>query len=856
MMLGEILRRLWYRLNRTRFERELQEEMAAHREAMGGDVRDFGNMLRLREEARDAWGWGAVDRLFEDVRDASRVLRRAPLFSATAVLILSLAIGLNLTFVHMLNVTTLRAPAVKDPSTLVRFTRRSPHFFTSGFPFPAVEVIGQHNAVLSAVLSRHRSDVTWDGDPSAPVSASFVSANWFAETGYDAALGRTFTSGLDTRPDAPLVALISAQFHRLRLGSDPAIVGRQLRLNERLVTVLGVMPPDFPDFDLDDPKIWLLIDQIDQLNPGTTIRADWATPAIELYGRVRPGLSLEAVTEGLHPAVLALSQTQPRRFKAEERFIAASAAEDFKSREERRQIKTTAALIGSLTLLVLLVASANLANFTLSRAIGRLHEFGIRTALGATRVRLFRQMFVECGMLALGGTAGAVAFSTLAARTIAARTELPPYLDFTPDTTLVVSALVIAAVAMLPFAVVPAWMVSRRDLTVAMKDGGQQASATLARARFRLALVGAQVLGCCALLVVAGAIVESLRGFLRTDPGFRVERAVVLDPSLVRHGISGDRARAYWAHVNETLASQPHIAAVALAYPAPLGNAITTSGYPTPAGLTTTVMQVGPRFFEALEVPLLAGRTFVDTDNESAVIVSRRLATRLYGSEDAVGKGFPQRTSERTIVGIVADAAIFARRGDFSGEEYVPLEPAQYAEAVLVARSRGDAESLLDPLRQGARAADARVLPKTVLLQSAYEARFRGPRLTRLFSGLIAMLVLSLACLGIAGVVAYAVRVRTREIGIRRALGADGVRVCVLLLRQLMVPVLSGLIAGTALGGFASRLLAGEPFFLTAADARGSAAALLLFVLAAFAAALGPASRALSIDPVRALRHQ
>jgi ABC-type antimicrobial peptide transport system permease subunit len=221
-----------------------------------------------------------------------------------------------------------------------------------------------------------------------------------------------------------------------------------------------------------------------------------------------------------------------------------------------------------------------------------------------------------------------------------------------------------------------------------------------------------------------------------------------------------------------------------------------------------------------------------------------------------IGKGFPHPDADRTIVGVVGDAALFARRGKFAGEEYVPLQPRHYAEAVLVAKGRVDAKSLLEPLRAAAGFADVRVLPKTVLLAPAYNARFRGPRLARLISLLVAVLVLALACLGIAGVVAYAVKVRTREIGIRRALGADASRVCVLLVRQLAVPVSAGLILGIALGESASRMLAREPFYLAAHDVRGSLAAMLVFVLAALIAALAPASRALSIDPVRALRHE
>jgi predicted permease len=561
-----------------------------------------------------------------------------------------------------------------------------------------------------------------------------------------------------------------------------------------------VAPRDFPDFDLDNPQLWLLIDQVDRLNPGTTIKDDWTSLATEVYGRLRPGISPEAATEGLRPAVLALSQLQPKRFKLDERFVAAPARDGFSSSVERRQIRMTAALIAALTLLVLLVASANLANFILSRAIGRLHEFSIRTALGATRFRIFRQMLVQCSALAIAGAAGAIALSWAAARMIAARIELPPYLDFAPDASLVVSAFVIATFAMLAFGLAPAWIVSRRDLMAAIKDGGQQASSGLARGRFRLALVGAQVLGCCAVLVVAGAVFHGLRHLLQTDPGFRVDRVVALDPSLARHGLSGENARAYWTTVKDTLAPNSQIAAMELSYPVPLGGGITTTEYTAPDGLTTMGISVGPRFFDVLEIPILAGRHFTDADNQSAVIVSRSVALRVYGSTDVIGKGFPHPRSDRTIVGVVGDAALVARRGNLTGEEYVPMQAAQYADAVLIARSRGSAELLLDPLRQAARLSDPRVLPKTVLLASAYEARFRTPRLARLISGLVASLVLALACLGIAGVIAYSVKVRTKEIGIRRALGADATQVCALLLRQLTWPIAAGLLAGTVVG--------------------------------------------------------
>lgn len=853
MTVGEIWRRLWHRVNRGRFERDLQEEMAAHR-AMMADGRGFGNPLRLREEARDAWGWGALDRAGQDLRDAVRMLLRAPLFSLTASLILTLGIGLNLAFFHLLHVTMLRAPDVAEPDSLVRFTRQTPHFYSSGFPLPAAETISQHNEVLSAVLTRHLSDVVWDQDPSRNVKTSFVSANWFTELGYEARLGRVFVESIDTKPDAPLTVVLSHDFHERRLHSDPGIVGRRLRLNEQVVTVIGVAPPDFPDFDLYRTELWLLMDQIDQLNPGMAIKQDWTSSETELYGRLARGVPLEAVTDGLAPAVQALARLQPKRFKPEERFIPATASNRFQESGELRQIMMTAGLIAALTLLVLAVASANLANFVLSRAIGRLREFSIRTAIGATRARIMRLMLVECALLAAAGAAGGTLLALAVARVFAQLTELPPHLDFTVDRSLILAATIVAAIAMLAVGFVPAWMVSRRDLAQATRDGGEQATSGLSRARVRLALVGAQVLGCCALLVVAGGVFQGLRQLLHTDPGFRVERAVVLDAALTRHGLPGPRARAYWSDVIQRLARQPHVARLALAYPAPLGGAITTTEYPSLAGVRLTVTEVSPGFFDVLGIPLVAGRDFAAHDGESSVIISRRVALRVYGTVDVIGKAYPTHRSDRTIIGVAGDADLSGRRNP-GGEEYVPLEEAQYAQAVLVARSRSDPEALLNPLRVAAREADGRVLPKTVLLTPAYEKRFRGPWLASLISGLVAALVLGLACLGIAGVVAYAVKVRTKEIGIRRALGADLTCLCALLLRQLALPVGLGLVAGTALGFAASRLLAQDPFYLTVIDPAGPGLAVLLFVVAAFIAALAPASRASAIDPIIALRH-
>jgi len=854
----EFLRRIWYFLNRSRIERELEAEMAAHREMMG-DPRRFGNVLKLREESRDAWGLGWLDRALQDLRHAARVLRRAPGFAITSVSILSVGIGLNLTFFQILNATLLQPLPVKDPATLVRFQRRGPTFSSSGMPYPATQFIRQHNDVLAAVLTAARSDVVWEQDVARKIPVSYVSANWFDELGYKASLGRFFTESLDDKADAAPMVIVADHFWRTRLGSDPLAVGRTVRLNDRPATVIGVAPPDFPDLDFQNPQMWLLIDQIDHFEPGTAFKRVWGNNTA-FYARLRPDVSPQAAADGLRRTIAALAQARPKDFKTDEWVEPATAEVRFLDSRDRLEAPAVAALIGGLTLLVLLVASANLGNLVLSHAIGRLREFSVRSALGATRWRILRHILVECGLLAAGGAAGGIAIGQVSARLFASATEMPPYLDFTPGAPLFAAAFGAALVAMLAFGLVPAWMVSRRDLIGAMKDGGHQTSAGLARARFRLGLVAAQVIGCCALLVVAGAMARGLQRLLVADPGFTFDRVALADVSLSRHGMSSEAARTYWSHVTEVVASHPDVDRVSLAYPAPLGGMVNQSAYGSDSGpLAITVMHVDPAFFDLLQIPLIAGRNFAAGDDRSVVIISRRVAMKMYGTLDVLGKRYPrtdQGMAARTIIGVAGDASVLQPRAANSAEEYMPLGAAHLPAASLLARSRTDPRRLLTPLRQAAKSGDARVLADTRLLAAEYEAKLRAPRLASTIAALVAGLVLTLACLGIFGVVSYAVKLRTKEIGIRRALGADASRVYATLLRELAWPVGIGTLVGTAAGFGASMVLGHAPFYLAIADATAPTAALAVFAVAGFGAALVPASRALRTDPVRALRHE
>jgi predicted permease len=856
MILGEWWRRAWYAVNRRRFERALEEELAAHREMMR-DPRRFGNVTRIREESRDVWRPAWLAHVSYDVRHAVRVLSRLPGFSVTATLILAVGIGLNLTFFHLLNVTVLQPLPVREPATLVRLHRAAKTFTSNGMPYPATQFF-RDNPALAAVLVQMREDVVWEGDVSERTEASYVSANWFEELGYPGppTLGRVFDREIDERPDAAAVIVVSHEFWRTRLGSSPRAAGMTVRVNERPATIVGVAPEGFPGTELENPRMWILIHQMDYFNPGTTFKENWAENNTEFYARLRPGMSEAATVDALRPAIAELARRRPRDFQPDQWFLTASANDRFLVPREQREIWTAVSLVGGLTLLVLIVASANLGNLVLSHAIGRLREFTVRSALGASRMRIASHLLVETLLLALMGACGGLAIGQAGALTLASITELPGYLDFGPDWRLFAAASSAAVLAMLAFGLIPAWMVSRRDLSAGVKDGGQQASTGLSRTRFRLVSIACQVAGCCALMVVAAAITRGLQRATTADVGFTFENVAVLDPSLWRNGIRGEAGRAYWSEVRRTLEARPDVDRVALVSFAPLGGSVSSTKYNDTPGLQTTVLNVEPAFFSLMDIPILAGRSFGPGDRQDTVVViSRRVAEAMYGTPDAVGRGFPRSRPSRVIVGIAGDAHLIEIRATDVAEEYRPLSATGYDRLVMMVRTRGNPELLLKPMWEAARAADPRVLPTMRLLRADFDQHLRAPRLASLLGALTALLALTLACVGIFALVSYAVTLRTKEIGIRRALGANASHVVALIARQLLLPVAFGMLVGTAAGMFAISALQGEPFYLASSGPSGPATALLIFALTAGSATIYPAQRALGGDPLHALRH-
>jgi predicted permease len=854
-----------------RLDRELTAELESHlahhiddnrRAGMNAaDARrlalaKLGGIEQARERHRDARSFAWFEDARRDAVVGARQLRHNPVFALSAVLILTVGIGLNLTIFQLLNVTLLRPVPIANPGTLVRFDRVSKLFSSNGVPYPATQFIRHNNSVLAAVLTCHSTDAVWEDDLTERVRTSYVSANWFAELGYQAQMGRLFVEAVDEQGDAPAVVVVSHAFWKTHLSSG-SVVGEAVRINDRPATIVGVAPADVHGLRLEDPQVWLLIDQIDQFNPGMAFKEAWGSHNTQLYGRLRPGVSPEAARDGLRATSRALAVLRPQEFQADEVLQPYSGRDGFRSPRDRRELQTLAFLAGTLTLAVLMVACANLSNMVLSRSIGRLRELSLRAALGATRGRLLRQHLAESVLLTVAGALGGFLLSRWGIQAAAASTSLPAYLDFAPDWRMVMATCVGAALATASVGLVPAWMVIRRDLIAAMKDGGHQTSQGLARAPLRSVLVGLQVAGCSVLLIVAGLSVRGVQRLLTADRGFEFEQVAVLDPALARYGVKDESARAYWAEVERTIrASNPDVE-LALASQAPLGGGVATSKYNDAPELVVSSFNVAPSFLPLLRIPIVAGRNFDGHDQaDRTIIISRRLAVEMYGTVDVVGKGFPRSASGRTIVGVAADAPLTSVTASRVAEQYGPVGAGHYGTVLLLARISGNPERLLAPMRAAARAADGRVLPRTWLPSAQFEQMARERRVASLVAMLVGILALSLACFGIVGLVACSVSVRMKEVGIRRALGAEGRSIVALLLRQLLLPVGLGLVVGTIAAIAVSRVLEVEPFYLPPIDMATLSSALGLFVLAAAIAVTAPLSRALSVDPLPALKHE
>jgi predicted permease len=824
-MMGEFLRRLWFLLNRTRFERELREEMDAHRAMITEGGAPFGNSLRLREEAVDAWGWQWLDRLTQDLRFGARLLWRAPVFTVTAVAVLALGIGVNLAAFQVFDRLALSPRPVPEPQTLVYLYRRSPTSTTTTFSYPAFDFYRRHASRLTAAMALVPGEVTLGDEESRHVPAVFVTGNYFLETGGTPVAGRLLDPD-DDRPEASPVVAVSDDLWRTMFAADAAAVGRVLRINSQPFTVIGVVPRTFVGVNERSPSVWIPIAQHRTAFPGSTLLEDWNGGAVQFYGRV-PGGDIAAAEAELRSAVDALREQRPRDVSKDEWLDIRNAGRLVRFEEAAPAF----ALIGALVGLVLVSACMNLALLVLARTLLRDREFAIRLSVGATRGRLARQLLTEHVLLGLlGAGAGcivAIQVSALIFSVSGSSAGIQPSFNLRT----VVAAIALGIVSAVVFGFAPVWQTLR--------------PLSERRLRMRSVLLAAQVTAASALLILSGLLVRGVTRIVRVPLGFDYHHTLVADPDLVSHGASAESASGYWRRVEERLRQIGTVRNVAVSTLPPLGNRVNVNGE------RTVFYDVTPSYFDALQIAVLRGRIF-NADERGAVVVSESLARRRWPGEDPLGKLYDRRA----VVGVVNDARTVKLSEGEATECYRPIQPADMPGAVLVVRVDGSSRGAAASIQSVMRNEDTRVMPQVVALEDALEAKLTGQRQAAQLVSLLGVSALLLAVMGLGGMVAFTVSQRRREIGVRLALGARPFHVVRAVLAQFGAPLAAGAAAGSVLAAVAGTVLASELYGVSGFDPLAHLGAFVLFGTVSTLAAAPGLRRAVRVDPVRTLRHE
>jgi len=824
---GELWRRIWYLLNRSRFERELRDEMDAHRELAGDGGPRFGNALRLREEAADEWGWAWCDRLRQDVHFACRLLVRAPLFTLTAVAILSVGVGINLAAFEVLDAVALSWLPVSAPERLVKVEHSHPKGHGTSFSYPEFAFYREKAHVFSSTFALVYGSVTLGDDESRRVDGEFVTANYFVDLGARPLAGRLLDPA-DDRPDAPPVAVLAERVWRARLGGDPAVAGRTLRVNGHPFSIVGVVPETFVGFR-DHTSVWMPVTQHRVAFEGSRLLDDWDDHGpVRFYARLHEGLSLPAAEAALAALPGALRTAQPS-IVMEGEWLDLHQAGRYLPLDGANL--AALALVGALVMLVLVAACMNLGVLVLSRALGRDREFSIRLSVGATRGRLVRQLATEYLVLGAIGAAAGCFVSVIATRVLVVATDMPAGIAPHFNSRTAFAAAGLAVLASLLFGFTPALQTTRPAFSRHL--------------RLRSVLVGIQVAAACVLLIVSGLLVRGVTRVVRVPLGFEYRQSVSIDPDLATHGLKAAQAQAFWQAMDARVAQMPGIAGSALTTLPPFGYRVSIDRE------GTLFYRVSPSYFETLRIPLRRGRLF-SADERRVMVVSETLARRRWPGQDAVGQTY----YDATVIGVVGDART-VRIGDGSTTEcYQPIEPGDLPMAVMVARTTASPGEAARALVALARGVDGSLSPSPLLLSEALERRIEDPRQVAMIAAALGACALALAVVGLSGMVAFTVSQRLREIGVRVALGARPSHVVLAIGRQFAWPVAGGAIAGSALAALVGTVMSRELFGIGQLDPIAHGGALLLFAVVAAAAAAPSVRRALRVDPVTTLRHE
>jgi predicted permease len=881
-------------LRRSQAERELDEELRYHieqqteqnirlgmapEEARHAARTAFGGVEQAKERSRDSRGVRWLEELWQDLRYGARMLVKNPGFALIAVITLALGIGANTAIFTWLKAIYLQPlPGVAASHRLVMLRSTSIKWADALMlvSYPNYKDYRDRNEVFSGLAAFNMITANLadgEGQPER-VWGSLVSGNYFDVLGVRAALGRTFTPDEDRTPGTHPVAVISHRLWQRRFAADPTLIGKTIKLNKLDFTVIGIAPAGFRgsliglEFDLWAPAI-----MYPQMSPSGHHLNKRGSHHFMVIGRLKDGVTFEQAEANAQMIAAQLAQDYPQENEGE----GARLIELIEDSNGFGPIASSLQVLMAGAVLVMLIACVNVANLLLGRAVGRSREMGIRLALGAGRSRLIRQMLTESLLLAvMGGAIGALLAQWLsnAMNLMIPPTGDPVSLNLAWDYHVAGFALALTLLTVLAVGFVPALRATKVDPVVSIKNEGGAHGSLLRWSRLRGALIVTQIAVSLVSLVCAGLFIRTLAQQLKVNPGFDPERALLVSMNLFPNGYDEKRGMEFYRQLVERVAALPGVESASLSNNIPnawsggstLGHKI--EGYLPRAdeNMGFECEYVAPRYLQTMRIQLVEGREFSEADHAGSgpvVIVNETMARRYWAGRSPIGKRIHPGYGEwRTVIGVARDINHLGARTAARPWIYYPLAQDYTAQTTLVVRTAGDPWLALPGVRNAVRGLDA-TLPvfdeKRLATHSGIPLSLERMLVTLLSA--FGLLALALAAIGLYGVMAYSVTARTREIGIRMALGAQTPDVLKLVIRQGMRLTLNGVLIGLITAFVLTRFIKNSQFFdvdllfgVSATDPLTFILSALLLTGVALLACYLPARRAAKVDPMVALR--
>ena len=901
---GELWRRTVFFFRRNRMDRELAEEMRQHvdlkarknlaagmseEEARYAAHRQLGNATRLEEEGRAARGFPWMETFLQDIRYGVRTLRKNPGFATIAVLTLALGIGANAAIFSIVYGVLLKPLAYSGAERTLRIWQASPSggFSQLGMTNAQVVRLRQQSSSLESVGAYiYRQATLTNPDKAERIRAAYVSAGVFESLGAQPMLGRTFQTS-DEEPAHSKVTVLSYRTWQQRFGGEDAVLGRTIKLNGSIYTIIGVMPagfhlPEDPD-GTQSVEVWNAM-------PIDTADLNWGSYSLAPLVRMKPGVEVARATAEIQTVFARVRQERPSSAINDPGYsINVSRLHDDLVSPVRTELWV---LLGAVTA-VLLIVCANVASLLLARSVTRQKEMAVRSALGASRVRLARQMLTESVLLALLGGAAGLGLAAASLRLILrmAADQVPRLNEVTLNVPVLLFTLAISVIAALFFGMAPAMQAMRQNLNGSLRDQGRGVSSGRAKHRLQGLLTVGEIALALVLVISAGLLLRSLNRLLAIDPGFDSGNVLTAQVNLpAAQYVDGTRAAGFYDQLTQRVRALPGVASVAAIGGLPLtgsgGDTVfqiegrAEGAGPTDSGTHPATNAFGhfyywpvtANFFSTMRIPLLRGRAIQDSDTAASppvVVINETMARSYWPNENAVGKRIKLFFSDTKtgpwvqIAGVVGNIPLRQLNEEAQPEAYLPSVQSAVTAGwnspvrTMVVRSSVDPMTLANSLRAEVSALDRGVpISQVQTMDQLLDQTVAQPRFNLVLLGVFAAVSLVLAAIGIYGILSNGVRARTQEIGIRMALGAEKSTVLRLVVGQGIRLALLGVAIGLAAAVVCTRFLSGMLYQIRPLDISTFAGVSLGLLVVAVLASFVPAWRATRVDPIIALRHE